>query len=132
MYIKLYLIQPCEGNVSSRMLCPAPSLTVANESTVLYVGLLMDAACSLLILDGHTITVIKDPYFMPFQKPVVFQETDALESNLNVHIEVFKCYIRINDFNYSCYSSQNYVLTVNKSLLVLFLHFPCISFTCYY
>ena len=98
------------------MLCSAPSLTVANESTVLYVGLLMDAACSLLILDGRTLTVVKDPYFMPFKMPVVFQETDALESNLNVHIEVFN--FILNDFDHSCYSSQNYriagILARNK------------------
>ena len=52
-----------------------------------YIGVLLDAACHLLDLNT-IITVHPDPYFEPFEEALIFSETDILEENILITIEV--------------------------------------------
>ena len=81
------LLQPCQGKDQSRMSCTAPPIELSNSSNTFRIGLLMDAACQLLTLPD-TIRVRNDPYFEPFKDPVIFDETESLDSSLKISIEV--------------------------------------------
>ena len=85
--IFLIALQPCYGNEASRMSCTAPPIELSNSSNTFRIGLLMDAACQLLTLTT-TIRVHSDPYFEPFENPVIFDETESLDSSLDIFIEV--------------------------------------------
>ena len=69
------------------MSCTAPPIELSNSSNTFRIGLLMDAACQLLTLPD-TIRVRNDPYFEPFKDPVIFDETESLDSSLKISIEV--------------------------------------------
>ena len=69
------------------MSCTAPPIDLSNSSNTFRIGLLMDAACQLLTLTT-TIRVHSDPYFKHFKDPVIFDETESLDSSLKISIEV--------------------------------------------
>ena len=66
--------------------CRAPALPLG----VYYTGVLMDAACHLL--DINTIVVVQpDPYFEPFREVLTFSETDFLNDDIIITIQVHVC-----------------------------------------
>ena len=85
-YLFLLYLQACSGSSRSRMDCRAPALPPG----VYYTGVLMDAACHLL--DINTIVVVQpDPYFEPFREVLTFSETDFLNDNIIITIQVHTC-----------------------------------------
>ena len=67
------------------MQCMAPVM----EPGIYYIGVLLDAACHLLDLNMF-ITVHPDPFFEPFEEVLVISETEFLEENIQITIEVEK------------------------------------------